>query len=65
MMHRLVKLKQPIWLYLEDTMNEEEIKKFDLTDHQLSFVKSIYLKLLIRSLPHCQVKSILVPTFAV
>jgi len=41
MMHRLVQLKQPIRLYLEDTVNEEDIKLFDLTDHQWSFVTSI------------------------
>jgi len=41
MMQRLVQLKQPICLYLEDTMSEDEVKSYDLSDHQWSVVKSI------------------------
>jgi len=41
MMQRLVQLKQPIRLYLEDTMSEDEVKSYDLSDHQWSVVKSI------------------------
>ena len=41
MMQRLVQLKQPIRLYLEDTMTEDEMKSYDLSDHQWSVVKSI------------------------
>ncbi|XP_065891560.1 zinc finger BED domain-containing protein 4-like [Dysidea avara] len=41
MMQRLVQLKQPIRLYLEDTMAEDQIRSFDLSDHQWSVVKSI------------------------
>ena len=40
-MHRLVQLKQPMQLCLVDTINEEEVKTFDLTDHQWSVMKSI------------------------
>jgi len=35
MMYRLVQLRQPIRLYFEDAMTEEEIKTFDLTNGQL------------------------------
>ena len=41
MMQRLVKLKQPIHLYLEDTMTEVEMKSYTLSDHQWSIMKSI------------------------
>ena len=41
MMQRLVQLKQPIRLHLEDTMSEHEVKSYDLSDHQWSVVKSI------------------------
>ena len=41
MMQRLVQLKQPIRLYLEDTITEGEIKWYDLSEHQWSVVKSI------------------------
>ena len=41
MMQRLVQLKQPIRLYLEDTMTEDEMKLYDLSDHQWSVVKNI------------------------
>ena len=40
MMQRLVQLKQPIRLYIEDTMAEDQIRSFDLSDHQWSVVKS-------------------------
>ena len=33
MMQRLVQLKQPLRLYLEDAMTEEERKSYDLTEH--------------------------------
>ena len=41
MMQRLVQLKQPIRLYLEDTMTEVEMKSYELSEHQWSVVKSI------------------------
>jgi len=41
MMQRLVQLKQLIRLYLKDTMSEDEVKSYDLSDHQWSVVKSI------------------------
>ena len=41
MMQRLVQLKQPIRLYLEDTMTEGEMKSHELSEHQWSVVKSI------------------------
>lgn len=34
MMQRLVELKQPILLYLEDTMTEDEMKSYNLSNHQ-------------------------------
>ena len=40
-MQRLVQLKQPIRLYLEDAVIEEERKSYDLTEHQWSVTKSI------------------------
>ena len=46
MMQRLVQLKQPIRLYLEDTMTEGEMKWYDLSKHQWSVVKSILSLLL-------------------
>ena len=41
MMQRLVQLKQPIHLYLENTMTEVEMKSYTLSDHQWSIMKSI------------------------
>ena len=41
MMQRLVQLKQPIRLYLEDTITEGEMKSYELGEHQWSVVKSI------------------------
>ena len=41
MMQRLVQLRQPIRLYLEDAMTEEERKLYDLTEAQWSIAKNI------------------------
>ena len=41
MLQRLVVLKQPIRLYLEDAMNETDRKSYDLTDSQWSVVKGL------------------------
>ena len=41
MLQRLVVLKQPIRLYLEDAMNETDQKSYDLTDSQWSVVKGL------------------------
>ena len=41
MLQRLVVLKQPIRLYLEDVMNETDRKSYDLTDSQWSVVKGL------------------------
>lgn len=34
MMLRLVQLKQPICLYLQNTMTEDEMKSYNLSEHQ-------------------------------
>ena len=41
MVQRLVVLKQPIRLYLEDTMDEIDRKSYDLTDSQWSIAKGL------------------------
>ena len=41
MMQRLVQLKQPIHLYLKDTITKVEMKSYILSDHQWSIMKSI------------------------
>ena len=41
MLQRLVLLKQPIRLYLEDTMTEVDQRSYDLTDSQWANAKSI------------------------
>ena len=41
MMQRLVQLKQPIHLYLDDTMTKDEMKSYTLSDHQWSIMKNI------------------------
>ena len=41
MLQRLVLLKQPIRLYLEDNMSERERASFDLTDNEWRLAKSV------------------------
>lgn len=61
MMQSLVQLKQPIHLYLEDTMTEDKTKLYDLSEHQWSVVKSIlnFLDGLIRLPQHNLMKVML------
>ena len=41
MLQRLVLLNQPIWLYLEDSMSEQDRASYDLSDAEWAMVKSV------------------------
>ena len=41
MLQRLVLLNQPIWLYLEDSMSEQDRASYDLSDVEWAMVKSV------------------------